>query len=408
MNGDYDIVIAGGGMAGISLACALAPTGARMAVIEATPPSSGKPPTFDDRAIALAHGSRRIFEAIGVWDGIARTATAINKIHVSERGKFGFTHLDAAEEGVPALGYVALARDLGETLLGAFFATGIDFHCPARVVDLDNGADRVTLAIESGDGRRQITAKLLVAADGGQSQIRERIGIQVRRWEYGHTAVVSNVLSGKPHDNIAYERFTTDGPLALLPMTGNRFGVVLTVPTEQQEAILALDDGAFMALLQERIGYRCGRFTHVGRRSAYPLSLITAKASVSRRVALLGNAAHTLHPISGQGFNLGLRDVAVLTDVVAHALDEGGDPGGPEILKAYAEARQADHRNMALVTDGLARLFGNPLGFVTIGRNLGMLAADLIPGIRHQIARHAMGLKDARARLSRGLPVDRA
>lgn len=406
MNSDYDIVIAGGGMAGLSLACALAPTGARMAVIEARPPRTDNPPSFDDRAIALAHGSRRIFEAVGLWERISPTATPIKKIHISERGRFGFTHLDATEEKVPALGYVALARDLGHSLLEAFNATDTELLCPSRLADFENGSDRVALEIESNESRRQVTTKLLIAADGGQSRIREQLGIDVRRWEYGHTAIVSNVLAGKPHDNIAYERFTTDGPLALLPMTDNRFGVVLTVQTEEHEDILALDDEAFIALLQERFGYRCGRFTHVGTRGAYPLSLITAKESVRQRVALLGNAAHTLHPISGQGFNLGLRDVAVMADVVSRAMLETGDPGVPEVLKAYSDERQSDHRNMALATDGLARLFGNPLGVITMGRNIGLLAADLLPGIRHQIARHAMGLKDAKARLSRGLSVE--
>jgi 2-octaprenyl-6-methoxyphenol hydroxylase len=406
MSSDYDIVIAGGGMAGISLACALAPTGVRMAVIEATLPREDSQPSFDDRAIALAEGSRRIFEAIGLWDAIAKSATPIRKIHISERGKFGFTHLDAAEERVPALGYVALARDLGQALLSQFAETGIDHLCPARLVNFETGDNEVEIDIETGEETRNITTKLLIAADGGQSQIREQLGIDVRRWEYGHTAVVSNILSGKPHGNIAYERFTTEGPLALLPMTENRFGIVLTVPTEQQEEILELDDDAFIHLLQERFGYRCGRFTRVGKRIAYPLSLVTAKESVRPRVALLGNAAHTLHPISGQGFNLGLRDVAVLADVIADAVHNGKDPGEENILQTYASKRQADQQSMALVTDGLARLFSNPLGIVTAGRNIGLLAADLLPGVRHQIARHAMGLKDAHARLSRGLPVE--
>lgn len=406
MKHDYDIVIAGGGLAGLTLACALAPTGARMAVIEASPPQADRPPSFDDRAIALAHGSRLIFEGIGLWDGIAPCATPITNIHVSERGRFGFTHLDAKEEQVPALGYVAPARDLGRALMARFDATGIAHLRPARLVDFNNEEEGITLTVDSAGNARKITAKLLVAADGGQSQIRDRLGIKVRRWDYGHTAIVSNLVPGKPHNNIAYERFTSDGPLALLPMTDNRFGVVLTVPTAQHEEILSLDDSDFLGLLQERFGYRCGRFERVGSRSAYPLSLITAKEPVRQRVTLLGNAAHTLHPVSGQGFNLGLRDVAVLVDLIADALKLGEDPGEERILQAYASERQSDQRNMAMVTDGLARLFSNPLSVITTGRNIGLLAADLLPGIRHQIARHAMGLKDAHARLSRGLSIE--
>ena len=251
MSGEYDIVIAGGGLAGISLACALAPGGARMAVIEATPPKSDRPPSFDDRAIALAHGSRRIFEAIGLWKNIAGTATPIQKIHVSERGRFGFTHLDATEEGVPALGYVATARDLGQALLESFSTTGIDYYSPARLVDFDNQDDSVVMEIESGEGKRQISAKLLVAADGGQSQIRQRLGIDVRRWEYGHTAVVSNVLAGKPHANIAYERFTPDGPLAFLPLADGRCSIVWSADSGEARRLMELDDAGFCAALGE-------------------------------------------------------------------------------------------------------------------------------------------------------------
>ena len=301
---------------------------------------------------------------------------------------------------------MTLARSLGQALLAHFGTTGIDFFCPALLVDLDNGHEGVTLTIDAEDGTRKLRTKLLVAADGGQSQIRERLGIKVRKWDYGHTAIVSNLVPGKPHANIAYERFTTDGPLALLPMTENRFGVVLTVPTGESEEILALEDSDFINLLQERFGYRCGRFTRSGRRSAYPLALITARESVRQRVALLGNAAHTLHPISGQGFNLGLRDVAVLAEVVANAIKTGADPGQETTLNAYASQRQSDQRNMALATDALARLFSNPLSIVSTGRNIGLIAADLLPGIRHGIARHAMGLKDAHARLSRGLSIE--
>ena len=405
MSGEYDIVIAGGGLAGISLACALAPGGARMAVIEATPPKSDRPPSFDDRAIALAHGSRRIFEAIGLWKNIAGTATPIQKIHVSERGRFGFTHLDATEEGVPALGYVATARDLGQALLESFSTTGIDYYSPARLVDFDNQDDSVVMEIESGEGKRQISAKLLVAADGGQSQIRQRLGIDVRRWEYGHTAVVSNVLAGKPHANIAYERFTPNGPLAFLPMTDNRFGVVLTVPTEEHEAILALDDASFIALLQERFGYRLGRFVKVGQRHAYPLQLLQAREFIRPRMALIGNAVHTLHPVAGQGFNLGLRDVAALAEVVTDARRQGLDIGDNSVLARYADWRQTDQRRAVAFTDTMVRLFGQSLPPVAWLRDAGMLALDICPPAKRWFGRLTMGRAGRLPRLARGLEL---
>jgi 2-octaprenyl-6-methoxyphenol hydroxylase len=402
----YDLIIVGGGMVGASLAIALADRGLRMALIEAHAPGADSQPSYDDRAIALAYGTRRIFDAIGVWSALESMVEPILDIHVSDRGHFGFTGLSASEEGVPALGYVVTARELGRVLLARLHQQGaLDVIAPARVVRFDDQGARVRVELEGNGVMTSLDCRLLVAADGGDSAIREQLGVPIRRWQYGQSAVVTNITPAKAHANKAYERFTESGPVALLPMTEQRCALVWTVRDEQLDAVLALDDEAFLAAFQQRFGYRLGRFRRVGRRLSYPLSLLRARESVRGRVAIIGNAAHTLHPIAGQGFNLGIRDVAALAEVIDDAFAAGGDIGSPAVLDAYERWRAQEQRNVALATDGLARLFSNPLGIVRAGRNLGMLAMELIPGAKHPLARAAMGLNGGQPRLARGVPL---
>ena len=350
---------------------------------------------------------------------------------MSDRGQFGFTHLDAGDEGVEALGYVVTARDLGRVLLepltegggrelphgrrvreaaaaSAGDAGAVDVLCPARVADFVVEADGVRVMIETAEAPstvRSLTARLLVAADGGRSAIRERLGIAQQHHTYGHHAVIANVTPSLLHNQVAYERFTKTGPLALLPMTGNRCGLVWTTRDEDLAEVLALDDRAFLATLQARFGFRLGRFTAAGRRSHYPLELRLADTQVLERVAIIGNAAHTVHPIAGQGFNLGIRDVAMLADVLVAARRSGRDLGSLAVLKDYEAARRRDHRAVALATDALARLFINPLGPLRLARNLGMTALDALPPLKHLLARAGMGLLGGQPRLGRGLPL---
>jgi 2-octaprenyl-6-methoxyphenol hydroxylase len=390
----YDLAIVGGGLVGASLAIALSGQGLRMALVEAAMPTVDAVPNYDDRALALAFGTRRIFDGLGLWDDIAPQAGPIEQIHVSERGQFGFTHLDCAEEGVPALGYVITARELGRTLLARLHALpDLEIIAPARVTAVSVDGQAAALTIER-DGRPgYLEAGLLVAADGVQSFIRDALQFPVRRWQYGQSAVVANITPERPHRHVAYERFTGSGPVALLPMH------------DELDEVLTLDDEAFTARFQERFGNRLGRFTRVGARQGYPLAMVRATESVRPRVAVIGNAAHTLHPIAGQGFNLGLRDVAALADVVTAAVAGGEDIGDIAVLDRYAKWRGRDQRLVSLATDGLARLFANPLLPLRLGRNLGMLAMDLLPGARHRLARAAMGLTGKLPRLARGLPL---
>ena len=393
-------------MVGASLAIALRGQGLRIALVEAHVPDPDTQPSYDDRAIALAYGTRRIFEAIGVWPLLETLTEPILSIHVSDRGHFGATRLHAADEGVPMLGSVVTARELGRVLLGLLQADEtLDVIAPARVVDLTDEGDHVAIEIEQQGVMTSLTCRLLVAADGGKSTIRERLGVPVRRWSYGQSAVVANITPSRPHHNRAFERFTDSGPVALLPMTEQRCALVWTVSDDDVEATLALDDPAFLAGFQERFGYRLGRFTRVGRRTAYPLSLLRVLESVRGRVAIIGNAAHTLHPIAGQGFNLGIRDVAALAEVVFDARHDGGDIGAAEALARYEAWRRGEQRGVALATDGLARLFSNPLTPIRLGRNLGLLAMELVPGAKHPLARAAMGLMGRQPRLARGVPL---
>lgn len=401
---DYDLIIAGGGMVGASLAIGLSGRGLRMALIDAHVPGDPGQAGYDDRAIALAYGSRRIFEGMGVWADIEPEAEPICDIHVSDRGHFGFTHLAAAEEGVPALGYVATARQLGHALLGRLReCADVDWIAPAQVVAVSSDDVAAHVTIEDETGERVLNTALLVAADGGRSFVREQLGLPTRQWQYGQSAIVTNITPGRPHRNVAYERFTDTGPVALLPMSGDRCAVVWTVRDEQVEEVMALDDSAFLRAFQTRFGYRLGRFQRVGTRASYPLKLLRVQESVRQRIAVIGNAAHTLHPIAGQGFNLGLRDVAALVEEVLRARQWQQDIGSDSVLAAYEDWRLADQRNVALATDGLARLFSNPLPLLRLGRNLGLLAMDLLPPGRHALATAAMGVSGRLPRLARGL-----
>jgi 2-octaprenyl-6-methoxyphenol hydroxylase len=404
---DYDLVIVGGGMVGASLALALNGQGLRVALVEAQVAKVDELPSYDDRAIALAYGSRRIFEAIGVWPSLQAVTEPIQEIHVSDRGHLGKTRLSAADEGVPALGHVVTAREMGRVLLDRLaLVEGVDVIAPARVVEFEDDGERVEIQIEQQGVMTSLNASLMVAADGGQSTIRERLDVPVRRWTYDQSAVVANITPSHAHNNVAYERFTEHGPVALLPMSEHRCALVWTVPSDEVDATLALDDDAFLAAFQGRFGYRLGRFQRVGRRSAYPLSLLRVLESVRGRVAIIGNAAHTLHPIAGQGFNLGIRDVAALAEVLVEARGDGEDIGAPSVLARYESWRRGEQRGVALATDMLARLFGNPLKPLQVGRNLGMLAMECLPFAKHPLARAAMGMQGRQPLLSRGVPLD--
>lgn len=401
MKNDYDIVIVGGGMVGASLACALAPLSLNIAIVEQYPLRSASQPSFDDRSIALSYGSRKIFQSMGLWEFLSGTVSPIHKIHISDRGHFGATRLSNRESGVEALGYVIESRTLGQALQDMLSTiSNVDFICPAEVVGIDVGEKKVDVRVMADHQTRTLTASLLVAADGSQSVIRQQLGLPVKSWDYGQTALISNVGISRPHQHIAYERFTDTGPLALLPMLDMidqgqaiaRCSLVWTLKTHQVDEYLEMSDTHFLNKLQQRFGRRLGEFIRVGSRSTYPLRLLKVPAQVQARVALIGNAAHTLHPVAGQGYNLGVRDIAVLSKVLAGAVKNATDLGDHALLSEYAEWRRRDHRRVIAFTDGLVRLFSNPLLPVKMARGLALTALDFIPPLKKVLGRHTMGL----------------
>lgn len=405
-----DVAISGGGLVGASLALALAQLKLRVALIEAVPFGATDQPSFDDRSTALSNGSRRIFEGLGVWPLIEREATAIRRIHVSDKGRFGFTRIDAKEQGLNALGFVVVNRVMGAALWRRLSAEpAITILAPAKVqsMQLQGHAQHIECVLADGT-TRIIEAKLAVAADGARSTLRQSAGIGASSWDYEQVALVSNVLSQHFHDHVAYERFTPAGPLALLPLTEGRLGVVWTFQPDTAKEMAVLSDADFLARLQDTFGFRLGRFTRVGSRQLYPLSLTRSDEYVAERLAIVGNAAQTLHPIAGQGFNLGLRDAVSLAEVLADGRAQGGadfDAGDGMWLQRYREWRAADRTNIVRFTDGLVRLFAQPLGPIKLLRDAGMLALDLMPAAKDGLSQLSLGAAGRVPRLARGAPL---
>ncbi|MBK1721428.1 2-octaprenyl-6-methoxyphenyl hydroxylase [Thiocystis violacea] len=404
---DYDLVIVGGGLVGGSLASALSGTSLRVALIEAAPLRSDGQPSYDERVIALSLGSRRIFEAIGVWPAMEPEAEPILEVRVSDRGHCGFTSLHHAEEGAPALGYVTPARAMGQAIHSALkYAPNLEVFCPAQLLSHQVRANGVDLEVRAEGKTRHLSARLLVAADGGDSAVRRHLDLKTEERAYGHDAIITTLTPDRPLRGLAFERFTESGPLAMLPMTGGRYSVVWTCREADTAQLLALSDEDFLDRLQARFGYRLGRLGQVAPRHAYPLKLLLTRDSVQERLVLIGNAAHTLHPVAGQGFNLGLRDVAALAEVVVDAAAGGADIGSPGALADYRQWRLHDQVGTARLTDGLARLFVVPWLPVRLARNLGMLGLDLVPAARHRLAERFMGLGGRLPRLARGLALE--
>src|SRR6185437_5458993 len=401
---EVDVAIVGGGLVGASLALGLAGTGVRVLLIEGVAPDSAAQPSFDERTTALGNASRRIFQGLGVWDDVSREAAAIRAIHISDAGRFGFARLQAAEQGIDALGYVVPNRVMGAALWRRLRdAKGIEVRVPATVEDVDITTQRAYFTVVAAAGAREVaSAALLVAADGAHSVVRAAAGIPAGVEDYDQIAITAAVAGDRAHDGTAYERFTPSGPVAVLPLHGGGYGTIWSCTPQRATELLALADDAYLDQLQSRFGWRAGRFRRIGRRASYPLKLTRAATTVARRTVLIGNAAQALHPIAGQGFNLGLRDAALLAEVVAGA---AGDVGSAELLKKFSDWRAADRGGVVRFTDGLVRLFGSRTPGLGLLRNLGLVAFDLAPPAKRALARVSLGFGGPTPRLARGLPV---
>jgi 2-octaprenyl-6-methoxyphenol hydroxylase len=401
---EADVAIVGGGLVGASLALSLSGAGLRVLLIESVAPDSAAQPSFDERTTALGNASRRIFQGLGVWDEVSREAAAIRAIHVSDAGRFGFARLKAAEHGLDAFGYVVPNRVIGTALWRRLSAASdVEVRVPASIEDLDITMERAYFKVVATGGAREVTsARLLVAADGAHSAVRAAAGIEAGVEDYDQIAITATVVGDRAHDGTAYERFTPSGPLAVLPLRGGGYGTIWSCTPQHAGELLALQDDAYLAELQRRFGWRAGRFRRIGRRASYPLKLTRAATTVARRTVLIGNAAQALHPIAGQGFNLGLRDAALLAEVIAGAT---GDVGSAELLRKFSDWRAADRTGVVRFTDGLVRLFGSRMPGVGLVRNLGLLAFDLSPPAKRALARVSLGFGGPTPRLARGLPL---
>jgi 2-octaprenyl-6-methoxyphenol hydroxylase len=402
MQSEYDIVIAGGGMVGASLACALANTRLRIALIEAVTLETEYQPSYDERGLALSLSSQRIFQALGVWQQVAANANPIRKVHVSDRGHFGKVRMDAADVGLEALGHVVIARELGAVLMTQLKQTAnVDIVCPAKVVQLQQGTDKIDLSLSSQGSMRELSCKLLVVADGARSGLRDQLGISTAFTDYRQTAIVSNVSPQLPHTDTAYERFTEFGPLALLPLSQNRCVVVFTVPTEESEYYMQIDEEQFAEEIQRRFGRRLGRLSKAGARRSYTMMQIQAQQQVAGRAVLLGNSAHTIHPNGAQGFNLCLRDVAGLAEQLMQA--QGSDPGSKALLDAYLLSRLEDQKRVARISHGMTTWFYNRQIAKAAVRNSAMTLLDLFPPAKLGLMRRSMGIWGRQPAMVRGL-----
>jgi 2-octaprenyl-6-methoxyphenol hydroxylase len=408
---DYDVAIIGGGMVGASFALALRATQLKVLLVESFPPDSARQPSFDERTTALGNGSRQIFESLGVWPAMAAEAAAIRSIHLSDAGRFGVARLDAKEQGIDAFGYVVPNRVIGRVLWQALRdAPNITQAVPGQLEHARLRDDGVELDLQVNGVPDQARAAVAVAADGAGSVLRASAGIEAGVEDYDQVAIVVNASTERPNTGEAFERFTPSGPLAVLPVNGGSYAVVWAVKPERARELVALDEKAFAAELLSAFGWRAGRWTRIGKRNTYPLSLSRAQETVSGRVVLIGNAAQALHPVAGQGFNLGLRDAATLAEMLAGAPKQPGQPvdlqDAGELLARFAAWRAEDRSGVTRFTDSLVKLFGSERPGLGLVRNFGLLLFDLSPTAKQALSRVSWGFAGRMPRLARGLPLE--
>ncbi len=411
---EAEVVIAGGGMVGLSLGLTLAGAGLEVVVVDRADPATVQGAAFDGRASAIARGSQQALAGAGLWDAMAPAAQPILDIRVSD-GRIGrpaaplFLHYDHREMAGGPLGFIIENREIRKALHSeAARRPGLTLLAPASVAALEAAGGRV--AARLGDGRR-VTARLAIAADGRNSPLREAAGIATARWSYPQAGIVCSLAHERPHHGVAHEHFLPAGPFAVLPMTDDpsgtsggrhRSSLVWTERRDLAAAMMALAPAEFARELARRFGDSLGRLEPIGGRWSHPLVLLHARRYYAPRLALIGDAAHAIHPIAGQGLNLGLRDVAALAEAVVDARRLGLDIGAPEVLRCYQRWRRLDNLMLVAATDGLNRLFSNDLAPLRLARDLGLAAVNRLPPAKRLFMAHAMGLVGNLPRLLRG------
>jgi len=399
----YDLVVVGGGMVGASFCCALeqalGETPLSILVIEAISPNanSAKQSSFDARSTALSFGSRKFLEGIGLWQALDDAVSAIHEIQVSDRGRLGCVEINRDEQGVEALGYVVENKRLGQVLNARLNESGkINLLCPALVSSVKATEKGMLLGLNHGDTETSVDASLVVLADGGKSPVCEQLGIEQSIERYDQHALIANIVLEKPHQHVAFERFTDTGPLAVLPLQlidgKNRGSLVWTLSVEQAAQYREMNEEKLLPLLQERFGYKLGKILEIGQTFVYPLSLSIAKEQVRPGLALLGNVAHSLHPVAGQGLNLALRDTRALVDVLINAKQRDLGLGEMNVLLEYVARQQADQATTTQFTHNITKLFSSNNEAKVWLRKFGLVALELLPTLRRSLAERAMGL----------------
>ncbi|MBT8424431.1 MAG: FAD-dependent monooxygenase [Silicimonas sp.] len=407
MTYDADIVIAGGGLNGTTLALAFASAGFAVVIVDPHPKSSRKAGDFDGRGYALSIASQRVLRALGVWEDVAGSAQPILDIKVTD-GRAGegsspmYLHFDHGEIEEGPMGFMVEDRMLRPTLLTALDTAGVTQIDEARIVAQSPDASGILVDLDTGP---RLRARVLIGCDGKTSEVASRARIKRTGWRYGQTALVCAIAHEKPHDATAHQFFMPAGPLAILPLTEDRSSIVWTERQDEANRIQALDDANYLQELRPRFGDFLGDISLAGERFAYPLELSIAQKFVGDRVALVGDAAHAVHPIAGQGLNAGLKDIAALAEVVTDAHRRGEDIGRVDVLERYQQWRRFDTMTLAIATDAFNRLFSNDNSLLRAIRDIGLAATNSLPGLRRGFIREAAGLTGDLPRLAQGKPL---
>ena len=403
---DYDVTIVGGGMVGATLACSLSGQGLKIALIEQVLFNEPQQPSYDDRGITLSASSQRIFQALGLWDKISQFANPIEQIHVSEQSSFTVVRLHASDVKQAQLAFVIPAKLLGQCLLEQVAqAEDIDYFCPAELLNFKNDNVSTQIHLKYEEKEIEFVTSLLVASDGSFSSIREQEGLDTYIKDYGQTAIVCNITTQKKNNNTAFERFTSHGPLAILPLSSHNSVCVYTVARNDSAFYMQCDEEIYKEQLIKEFGRRLGNIEKIGQRRSYPLRLIECKEQVKPGLIILGNAAHTIHPNAAQGLNLALRDVAGLAECIIKAKKNNEPLGSDVTLKRYLEIRVDDQNNIIRFTDSIAEWFYNESVMKKFARRLAMTALEKVPFIKREFIKQGMGVANKQPKLVRGLSL---